>query len=239
MSDEIVMSVQQQYASNPNRFPINDIYPCIQGEGVQTGVPMVLVRFHGCPVACPFCDTKETWDIKPDMEEQAIHDALGTNEKFATLAPSELNKYITDQYPTFKWVLVTGGEPAQYRLAPMVAALHDGGRRVAIETSGTEIEHINAGFDWICVSPKLYMPGKRRVLPPAIATADEIKFVVGRERDLDILDQLLALTVQKATVQICLQPMSTDPKATALCIKTVQERGWRLSLQTHKFVDQR
>lgn len=200
---------------------------------------MALVRFQGCPVGCPFCDTKETWGMDYEGEEQTIFDALGTNEKFITLSPSELNKHIVDHYESFRWVLVTGGEPALHRLGPLVEALHDGGRQVAIETSGTEIGHVNAGFDWVCVSPKLYMPGKRKVLPPAIASADEIKFVVGRDRDIDMLDQLLTLTTQKATVQICLQPMSTDPKATALCIKTVQERGWRLSLQTHKFVDQR
>lgn len=224
---------------NNNRYPINDVYPCIQGEGVQTGVPMVLLRFQGCAVGCPFCDTKETWDVKPDLEQQTIEAALGTNERYATQSPSELNKYFTDCYPSFKWVLVTGGEPAQYRLIPLVSALHDGGRQVAIETSGTEAGHLDAGFDWVCVSPKLYMPGKKRVLPEVIATADEIKFVVGRERDLDYLEQLLTLAKPKASAQICLQPMSTDPKATALCIETVQARGWRLSLQTHKFTQQR
>jgi 6-pyruvoyltetrahydropterin/6-carboxytetrahydropterin synthase len=41
-------------------YVVNDIYTCIQGEGVQTGVAMVLLRLQGCAVGCPWCDTKET-----------------------------------------------------------------------------------------------------------------------------------------------------------------------------------
>lgn len=225
-------------SENINRYPINDLYPCIQGEGVQTGTPMLLLRFQGCYVGCPFCDTKETWNIDP-QNEAGPAEAVGTNPKFFWSSGSELNKLICDQYPILKWVLVTGGEPALYNLKSLVAAVHDGGRKLAIETSGTEIGFIGAGFDWVCVSPKLFMPGKRRVLPEAIAAADEIKFVVGRERDIDVLAQLLTLCKTKETVQICLQPISLNPKATELCIKTVQERGWRLSIQIHKFIQQR
>jgi 7-carboxy-7-deazaguanine synthase len=50
---------------------------------------------------------------------------------------------------------------------------------------------------------------------------------------------LLAEHSLKPTVQICLQPVSLSRKATKLCIETVQARGWRLSIQTHKYIGAR
>jgi 7-carboxy-7-deazaguanine synthase len=46
--------------------------------------------------------------------------------------------------------------------------------------------------DWVCVSPKLNMPGGKVVRPEALAGADEFKHVAGRQRDIDALDVLLA-----------------------------------------------
>ena len=220
-------------------YPINDCYTCIQGEGVQTGVAMVLLRLHGCAVGCPWCDTKETWARDPQHLVDSLNEAIGTNPHYATLPSTKIVQYIKENHPGPRWVLVTGGEPAQYDLTPLVCALHGAGYLVALETSGTEIGHVNARIDWVCVSPKLNMPGGKVIQAQAIASADEIKHVVGRPRDIDALDNLLQKFPRKADTQICLQPLSTSAKATDLCIRTVQNRGWRLSIQTHKYLDQR
>jgi 7-carboxy-7-deazaguanine synthase len=82
---------------------------------------------------------------------------------------------------------VTGGEPAQYGLRPLVGALKAKGCRAVLETSGTDAGHFDAGSDWVCVSPKSNMPGGKVVRPEALAGADEIKHVVGRQRDIDDL----------------------------------------------------
>ena len=37
---------------------INEIFYSIQGEGYFTGTPTVFVRFSGCNLRCPFCDTE-------------------------------------------------------------------------------------------------------------------------------------------------------------------------------------
>ena len=42
-------------------YPINEIFQTIQGEGVFTGLPAIFVRLQGCPVGCPWCDTRHTW----------------------------------------------------------------------------------------------------------------------------------------------------------------------------------
>jgi 7-carboxy-7-deazaguanine synthase len=220
-------------------YLVNDIYAAIQGEGVQTGVAMVLLRLHGCPVACPWCDTRETWVIDHQRRVPTIQRALGSNANWTVATADALTDYIRATHPGPKWVLVTGGEPTTQDLTPLVRRLHQAGYRVALETSGTGTGHLGAGFDWVCVSPKVNMPGGKRVLPEAVATADEIKHVVGRPEDVVALDRLLSTFKTKDTIQICLQPVSLSPKATALCIETVQQRGWRLSVQVHKYLDQR
>lgn len=50
------------------KYPINEIFQTIQGEGVFTGVPAVFIRLQGCPVGCSWCDTKQTWDKEPAKE---------------------------------------------------------------------------------------------------------------------------------------------------------------------------
>ena len=219
-------------------YPVNDCYICVQGEGVQTGLAMVLLRLHGCEVGCPWCDTKETWDFDEANQVETLTEALGANARYAFMTPDAIATTIRTRYAGPKWVLVTGGEPAQYDLKPLVAALHLAGYQVALETSGTEIGHIEAGFDWVCVSPKIDMPGGKPIRWEALAVADEIKQVVGKQADIDRLDSLLAEVTLKENVQLCLQPVSLSPKATQLCIDIVQQRGWRLSVQLHKLIGQ-
>lgn len=218
-------------------YPINNIYPCIQGEGCLSGTPMVMLRLHGCAVGCPWCDTKETWEMEAANVRASIDDVLGANSLYVKKGPSEINHYIKTNFPFFRWVLISGGEPAQYRLRPLINALHDGGFKVAIETSGTEIGHLEAGLDWICVSPKIDMPGGKKVKLDTFTTADEIKYVVGKRGDIDKLDEILSQVQLKEGCQICLQPVSQSPKATALCMDIVMDRNYRLSVQMHKYLD--
>lgn len=217
-------------------YPVNNIYTCVQGEGVQTGVAMVLLRLHGCAVGCPWCDTKETWEFDKQYEVATLSEALGATPKYVWLAAEAICDYIIREHLGPKWILLTGGEPAQFDVQPLIDQFHQAGYQVAIETSGTELGHLNAGIDWICVSPKLNMPGGKIVHTAALASADELKHVVGRQRDITQLDELLTTFRPKPNLQICLQPISQSTKATQICIDTVQQRGWRLSVQIHKYI---
>lgn len=227
------------YIAASARYSLNDIYPCIQGEGCQTGTAMVLVRLHGCGVGCPFCDTKETWHRNIDARVATIDLARASPPAWTEAYADEIAAYCRDMCPGPNWILLTGGEPAEQGLAPLVDAFHARGYKVALETSGTMTGHLGAALDWVCVSPKIGMPGGRAIVPEAVAVADEIKFVVGKAADLQKLEQLLAAVSLKPTVQICLQPMSLSQKATELCLETVMARGWRLSIQVHKLLGQR
>lgn len=218
------------------KYPINNIYPTIQGEGALTGVPMILVRLHGCPVGCPFCDTKETWEIDPALESDNIGDILQADGRHKWMSASEVNHYLKTSLDPIRWVMLTGGEPGLYNLSGLVTALHDGGYKVQVETSGTQPGVLRSGVDWLVVSPKIGMPGGYDLISAVIEAADEIKFVIGRQEDLDRLADLLGSHKTKDGVTVCVQPMSQSKRATQLCLDAALRYGYNLSIQVHKYI---
>ena len=105
-----------------------------------------------------------------------------------------------------------------------------------IETSGTHEVRCTPNT-WVTVSPKLNMRGGYEVLSQALERANEIKHPVGRVRDIEALDELLATLTDDKPRVIALQPISQKDDATRLCIETCIARNWRLSMQTHKYLN--
>ena len=113
-------------------FRVNDIYATIQGEGKMVGTPMILLRLHGCSVGCTFCDTKETWamgDAALPWRRATLEEARGSNELWAELDEDSLVRAVREECdgnaPGVEWVLLTGGEPAEQPIRPLVRALLD------------------------------------------------------------------------------------------------------------------
>lgn len=109
---------------------INELFYSLQGEGFYTGTPAVFVRFSGCNLRCPFCDTQHedgTW-----MEDEEIVAAV---RKFGA-----------------RQVILTGGEPGLWVDDALVDALHAAGKYVTIETNGTCL--LPEKIDWVTCSPK-------------------------------------------------------------------------------------
>jgi 7-carboxy-7-deazaguanine synthase len=222
-----------------HQYAINDVYNTIQGEGRWTGTPMTLIRLQGCAVGCPFCDTSETWMRDEDARVLTLTQAFGENARWCRLDGRDVASYVSARFAGPKWCMITGGEPAQQPLSQMVVALHDVGRRVMVETSGTAAGHMDTGIDWTCVSPKYRMPGKRPLIRRVMETADELKFVIGRERDIAIMDDVIDQYNIRYDTVMSVQPMSQSKKATKLCMDLATNRGWQLSIQMHKYIDQR
>ena len=214
---------------------LNDLYLCIQGEGCMAGTPMVLIRLHGCSVGCAFCDTKETWREDDDDRVFTLHEAQAAPKKWVGMDPLEIADAASEIRQGAEWVLVTGGEPADQDIAELLTRLHEHGFKVALETSGTATGFIGGPVNWCCVSPKL--DSRKPIVPFLLDVAHEVKMVVGKPEDVTKLEDLLERSNFKGTV--CLQPMSTNQEATRFCISTCQRKGWRLSLQTHKWINER
>lgn len=215
-------------------LPVNEIFETIQGEATFTGTPALFIRLQGCPVGCGWCDTKHTWDVTlgNDVKIAAMLAKEGDSDSFAYMSVDALMKVILDAKSSH--VVLTGGEPCLYDLWMLTHHIASTGKTVQVETSGTSpIKVCDETF--VTVSPKLDMAGGKEVLLEALQRADEIKFPVGKQSDVDkLLDRIIPLVDDDAL--IWLQPLSQNKTATALCVKAATEHGWNVSIQTHKFI---
>ncbi len=109
---------------------INEIFYSLQGEGFHTGTPAVFVRFSGCNLKCPFCDTQH--EDGTLMTDEAIVEEVC-------------------RYPA-RMVILTGGEPSLWIDEGLVRLLHGAGKYICIETNGTR--PLPPGIDWVTCSPK-------------------------------------------------------------------------------------
>ncbi len=201
---------------------INEIYTSIQGEGLLVGTPSVFVRFQGCNIRCPWCD-------QPD--------ALQFSK--ANTSVKEVIDFVLES--NFRHVVITGGEPMAHEgLAELVRALLDIGRSVQIETNGTiwreELEPFAKKIHITC-SPKAVV--RFSVHPKILEYAKELKFVVDRELEAEVLlrEEFRKFLENSAVV---LQPESNrhDMFRKAMDIqREVAARGFsvRLIPQIHKF----
>ncbi|WDA26877.1 7-carboxy-7-deazaguanine synthase QueE [Aeromonas hydrophila] len=219
-------------------YPINEIFQTIQGEGVFTGLPAIFVRLQGCPVGCPWCDTRHTWVVDPAREVgvQAVLDCSNESDGWSKMSTEQILASFQQLGYQARHVVITGGEPCLYDLQDLSAALIEVGYQVQIETSGTS-EIQTHEQTWVTVSPKINMKGGLPVLVSALERANEIKHPVATERHVEELDALLATASLRENVVIALQPISQKPRATQLAMATCIARNWRLSIQTHKYLD--
>lgn len=220
------------------QYPINEMFQTLQGEGYFTGVPAIFIRLQGCPVGCAWCDTKHTWEKLAEREIPLQNVLAKTAESghWGVATSDDVLDVIERQRWTARHVVITGGEPCIHDLLPLTQLLEKHGFSCQIETSGTHEVRCTTGT-WVTVSPKVNMRGGYDVLPQALARADEIKHPVGRERDIEALDALLATLEDSKQRVIALQPISQKDDATRLCIETCIARNWRLSMQTHKYLN--
>jgi 7-carboxy-7-deazaguanine synthase len=213
---------------------VNEVFETIQGEAHYTGTPAVFVRLQGCPVGCGWCDTKHTW--KQNTDDIVTRDQMLSKQADApTYAPMSAG-HLIETLRGFRasHVVITGGEPCLFDLTEITHAIIESGRSCQIETSGTYPIRADL-LTYVTVSPKVNMPGGLHILPSAIKRADEIKHPVGKQRDIDLLVNEVLPHAHPAT-QVWLQPISQSAKATALCVKAATDHGWKVSIQTHKYL---
>lgn len=117
-------------------YKVNEIFFTLQGEGAHSGIPAVFVRFSGCNLRCPWCDTDFT-NYTPMTAEQIVKEVRELYDM-----PNERHKMC----------VLTGGEPSIQVDKPLIDALHDAGFYICIETNGTR--PLPQGIDWITCSPK-------------------------------------------------------------------------------------
>ena len=195
------------------------------------GIPAVFVRFSGCNLRCPWCDTEFTDFTSMTAEDivAAIHDLYDTPNKRR------------------KMVVLTGGEPGLQVDKPLVDALHNAGFYICIETNGTR--PLPAGIDWITCSPKESSLPHSAISnqPLALRKVNEVKVVFTGTYDPEIWrDQLeaehwllqpLRFTGEwliEHTVDEWEDDRNDNLDDTVRYI--LSHPFWRLSIQVHKIV---
>lgn len=185
----------------------------IQGEGFNTGCAAYFIRLGGCDVGCHWCDVKESWDA-------AVHPLVPI--------PDLVNEAAS--FPG-KTVVITGGEPCMYDLSELTTALRENGIQCFLETSGSY--QITGDWDWICLSPKKFsFP-----LKESLQRADELKVVIFNKSDFEWAEKN-ASDVRPECL-LYLQPeWNKKSGITPLIVDYVKDHPeWKISLQTHKYID--
>jgi 7-carboxy-7-deazaguanine synthase len=123
-------------------IPVNELYSCLQGEGIYTGRPHILIRLVGCRLRCQFgesfCDTSfNSW--APEKGKFTLKDIE--------------NFYILN--PQISFTMITGGGPTMHKslLPELVDLAHKYNHWVTIETEGSE--YVETECDFLSLSPKL------------------------------------------------------------------------------------
>lgn len=195
------------------------IFWTLQGEGHLRGFQMAFIRLAGCSVGCPGCDTNYTVDHK-----STVDDIL---RQLAEIMPDGDR----DQ-----WVWITGGEPADRDMRPLLSALKGSGYSTALATSG--VKRMIPPVDWLSVSPHSADPAKFQQ-----RYGNEIKLAEGLN-GLD-LDAWYATFPDDKTdfMYRYVQPLwigeadtgREDPDSLKRCMAFLKKHPrWALSRQDHK-----
>ena len=194
-------------------WPLMEHFYTLQGEGWHQGRAAYFIRLAGCDIGCSWCDVKESWNAEnyPEVQIENLIEFVSN-----TKAPI---------------VVITGGEPAMYPLETLCDAMHAIQKKVHIETSGAY--PILGDFDWITLSPKRF----KKAITDSLQRANELKVVIAHENDLRWAD-----TFRKDISESCLLYLQPEwdarEKMMPLIVqKVMEEPEWRISLQTHKYLN--
>ena len=193
-------------------LPLMEEFYTIQGEGYHTGKAAYFIRVGGCDVGCHWCDVKESWN--------------------ADLHPPTLANTIVEHAKKYSdTVVITGGEPLMWSMNYLTKMLRKNGLKTHIETSGAY--SFSGIWDWFCLSPKK----TKLPLEEVYKEADELKMIIFNKSDFEFAEDHAAKVGKNC--ELFLQPeWSRKEKMTKLIVEYVMKNPkWKISLQTHKYLN--
>lgn len=200
-----------ELVSNTPGLRVIEIFSSIQGEGALMGMPSTFVRFSGCNLRCPWCDTGYSWEDPKKATQMTIGEIV--------------SKCDCDT------VILTGGEPCLNKLDDLIDALHEAGKFVAIETNGTQPTPLNA--DWVTCSPK----PQSDYLIHGDCHFNELKYVVDNNFDLACVPPEKLKTCGEVWLQPCDfgDDKEASQKSVERCLNLVMgNKCLRMGIQMHK-----
>ena len=193
-------------------LPLMEEFYTIQGEGFHTGTAAYFIRIGGCDVGCHWCDVKESWNAEQHPPTRA--ELIVLNAK----------KYADT-------IVVTGGEPLTWDMSFLTQKLKENNLKVHIETSGAY--ELSGTWDWICLSPKKNKLPTKSVYDKA----NELKVIIHNKHDLVFAEEQAQLVTSSAILFLQPEWSKKDEMTPIIVDYVMQNPKWRISLQTHKYLN--
>ena len=202
----------QQQVNEGTALPLMEAFYTLQGEGYYKGSAAYFIRIGGCDVGCHWCDVKESWDA-------------------AKHPPTQIQEIVEEAYQYSKTIVITGGEPLMWNMEPLTQALKLKNMQIHIETSGAY--PITGHWDWFCLSPK------KNMLPTAEAyhIANELKVIVYNKNDLLFAEEQAQYVNDDCILYLQPEWSKREKVMPILVDYVLQNPKWKVSLQTHKYLN--
>ena len=192
-------------------YQVMEHFGTLQGEGYYTGRSAYFIRLSGCDVGCIWCDVKESWDV-------------GAGKAYSLKEIKVLSE-------GFDFIVLTGGEPAMHDLRALTDMLHKEQKYISLETSGCY--ELNGAVDWYTFSPKKF----KKPHPEAYQKADELKVVIYHPSDLAWAEEHAKQVNDQCLLYVQPEWSKKDQLQEQIIDFITRNPRWRLSLQTHKFLN--
>ncbi len=209
-----ISAVQNSSVFMPS-YNIVEIFESLQGEGFNTGMPCIFVRFGKCNLTCPWCDTNYN-----QFERMTLAQVMEEVRSFSS-----------------KNIIITGGEPTIVpNIEILLEQMKSEGYFLAIETNG--LKPIPPQIDYIATSPKRLYPHKYE--QRCIDFAHEVRIVA----DENVMAFCELIEDKIRAERYYLSPCEINGKMNLLETITqlgqlnqrVNRPKWLLSVQTHKLI---
>lgn len=185
----------------------------LQGEGYHSGKAAYFIRLAGCDVGCHWCDVKESWDAGAHREM--------LTEDITALALKEPSRF----------AVITGGEPFMYNTKELTSQLIQNGFELAVETSGAY--PLSGDWHWICLSPKKFKAPKEEFYE----VAHELKVIIFNSSDFKWAEKHAAKVNKNCKLYLQVEWSKREELTPTLIEYVKQNPQWRISVQTHKYLN--
>ena len=204
------------------KYRMREIFSTVQGEGRNTGLPATFIRFAGCNLSCPWCDTH-----RHTKELLSLPEIMAAVRKYKNRA-----------------VIITGGEPTTVvGLGDVLSKLKEEGYWLALETNGLKAIPEIEMFDYVAVSPKYFYRSKY-VGDSILQKANEVRIVA---ESSGMEDFCRKMRERIAATDYYISPLDENGKMhyrrafnlmqklnSAPSMKVAPWPPWASSIQTHK-----